>query len=147
MNQAIQDFIQARRIAIVGVSRTAEKFGYAAFVELRRRGYEVFIVHPEAKEIAGTPCYPNLSALQGQVDGALVCVPPDQAEGVVREAVQIGLKNIWLQSGVETPELVALAQNLGVTPVAGKCILMYAPPVRGFHGLHRGFVKLFGHLE
>ncbi len=147
MNQAVQDFIQSKRIAVVGVSRSAQKFGNIAVAELRQRGYQVFIVHPEAKEIAGVPCYPNLSALQGQVDGVLVSVPAAQAEGVLREAVQLGLRNVWLQQGSESPELLALARELGLTAVSGKCVLMYAQPVRGAHWFHRGFVKLFGQLD
>jgi predicted CoA-binding protein len=147
MSQAIQDFIRGKRIAVVGVSRSGKKFGNTACAELQRRGYQVFVVHPEAREIDGQRCYPNLTALQGQVDGVLVCVPSTQAEAVMREAVQIGLKNIWLQQGAESPEVLAAAQGLGVMPVSGKCILMYAQPVRSFHAFHRVIAKVFGQLE
>ena len=82
MDQAIQDFINGKRIAVVGVSREASKFGCTAFTELAARGYQVFAVHPEAKEIAGASCYPNLAALKGQVDGALVVVSPHQATSI-----------------------------------------------------------------
>jgi predicted CoA-binding protein len=146
MNQAVQDFINSKRIAVVGVSREGTKFGNTAFSELAARGYQVFAVHPSAKEIAGTPCYPNLAALQGQVDGALVVVPPEQAMSVLREAAAIELKNVWLQQGAESPEVLALAQDLGLDLVAQKCVLMYAPPVRSFHAWHRFFAGLFGKL-
>jgi predicted CoA-binding protein len=144
MDQAIQDFIKCKRIAIAGVSREGTKFGNTAFTELSARGYQVFAVHPEAKEIAGTPCYPSLAALQGQVDGVLVSVPSQQAISVLREAAATGLKNVWLQQGAESPEVLALARDLGLNLVAKKCVLMYAPPVRSFHGWHRFFAKLFG---
>ena len=146
MNQEIQDFIQGKRIALVGVSRSGKKFGNTLLTELKARGYQVFVVHPEAKEIGGEPCYPNLAALQGKVDGVLICVPARQAEQVLREAVSAGMKKIWLQQGAELKQVLAAAKELGVTPVSGKCILMYAPPVRSVHGFHRGFVKLFGRL-
>ncbi len=144
MDQAIQNFINGKRIAVVGVSRDGGKFGNTAFAELAARGYQVFAVHPEAKEIAGTPCYPNLAALRGQVDGALVVVAPPQAVSVLREAAAIGLKNVWLQQGAESPEALALARDLGLNLVAKKCVLMYAPPVRSFHGWHRVFARLLG---
>ncbi len=54
MDQAIQDFIKCKRIAIAGVSREGTKFGNTALTELAARGYQVFAVHPEAKEIADT---------------------------------------------------------------------------------------------
>ncbi len=146
MNQAIQDFIQGKRIAIVGVSRSGKKFGNTIYAELKARGYQVSIVHPKAQEIDGEPCFPNLAALRGKIDGVVICVSPDQAGEVLREAVQAGVKNIWLQQGAQSPEVLAQARQLGVNPVAGKCILMYAQPVRSFHRFHRGFMQLFGQL-
>jgi predicted CoA-binding protein len=148
MNQAIQDFIQSKRIAIVGVSRTGKdkKFGNIACKELKQRGYQVYIVHPEAQEIDGERCYPNLAALQGKVDGVVISVPPTHAAQVLREAANAGIKQIWLQQGAQSFETQAAARELGVTPVTCKCILMYAQPVRGFHTIHRGFVKLMGQL-
>ena len=144
MDQAVQDFVNGKRIAVVGVSRDKTKFGNTAFTELAARGYQVFAVHPTAQEVVGARCYPNLSALQGQVDGALVIVSPQQAVSVLREAAAIGLKNVWLQQGAESPEALALARDLGLNLVARKCVLMYAPPVRSFHGWHRVFAKLVG---
>jgi len=146
MDQAIQDFINGKRIAVVGVSREGTKFGNTAFTELAARGYQVFAVHPSAQEIAGAPCYPNLAALRGQVDGALIVVPPQQAVPVLREAAAIGLKNVWLQQGAESPEALALARDLKLNLVAKRCVLMYAPPVRSFHAWHRVFARLFGQL-
>ncbi len=146
MNQAIQEFIEGKRIAVMGVSRSGKKFGNAAYTELKQRGYQVFIVHPEAKDISGEPCYPNLSALQGQVDGVLICLPPKQAEQALREAAGVGMKHIWLQQGAQSPAVLAAARELGVAPIIGKCILMYAQPVQSFHRLHRGFTRLIGQL-
>lgn len=146
MEKAVQIFIEGERIAVVGMSRSGSKFGNMAAKELKGRGYQVFPVHPQAQEIGGARCYPNLAALQGQVDGVWVCVPSQQAEEVLHAAAQAGMKNVWLQQGAETPELKMLGERLGLNLVSGKCILMYAQPVRSFHAWHRGLVKLFGKL-
>ena len=146
MNQAIQDFVACQRIAVVGASRGGKKFGNAAAKELQTRGYQVFIIHPEAQEIDGQTCYPNLSALQGQIDAVFISVPAAQAAAVMREAASLGIRHVWLQQGAESPELLALGEELGLSLVSKKCILMYAPPVKSVHGLHRGFVKLVGKL-
>ena len=134
MNQAIQDFIDCKRIAVVGVSHSSQKFGNTAFAELKSRGYQVYPVTPTATQIAGERCYPNLSASKGQIDGVLIIVPSTHAMQVLREAASLGLTKIWLQQGAESPETLALATDLGFSLVSGKCILMYAPPVRSFHG-------------
>lgn len=146
MNQAIQDFIDGKRIAVVGVSRSSQKFGNIACTELMSRGYQTFIVHPQAQEINGQRCYPSLTALQGQVDGVLVSVPPTQAAQVLRDAKAAGLTKIWLTSGSESPAVLDVARELGVDPITGRCILMYAQPVRGAHVFHRWFCRLTGQL-
>ncbi len=144
MDQSIQDFIGSKRLAIVGYSRNGRKFGNQAYAELQQRGYQVFAVHPTQKEIGGVPCYPNLQALQGKIDGVLISLPPKQAVSVLEEAASIGVKNIWLQQGAESAEVLEVAKRLGLHVVSKKCVLMYAPPVRSFHGWHRSLAKLFG---
>ncbi len=140
----VKEFVQNKRLAIVGVSRSGQKFGNIAFKELKTRGYDVFAVHPEVQEIAGEKCYPNLSALKGQIDGVVVCVPPSQGMQVLQEAANCGMNQVWIQQQADSPELLAAGEKLGLNIVSGKCILMYAPPVKSFHAWHKGFMQLIG---
>jgi predicted CoA-binding protein len=144
MKKEIQDFIDSKRIAIMGASRTGKKFGNMIADELKPKGYEVFLVHPEAKEISGQVCYPNIAALKDQVDAVLICLPPAKAKQAVQEVADAGLKKVWLQQGSQSPEVLALAKQLGLSTVAGKCIMMYADPVSSLHGWHKAFAKIFG---
>jgi hypothetical protein len=148
MNTSIQEFISGKRIAIVGASRTNDKykFGNMAGAELKRRGYEVYFVHPQAETINGETVYLNLSALRGRVDGILVSVPPSKGADVLREAALVGIRNVWVQQGGESLELVKLGEELRLNLVTGKCILMYAQPVRGYHTIHRLIARLSGQL-
>ena len=146
MNQAIQDFINCKNIAVVGVSRNPNKFGNLAYKELKERGYQVYPVNPALKEFQGAPCYPDLNPLQGKVDGILLTVHPEQGATVLEQASSLGIKNVWIQQQAETPALLESGRQLGLNLVSGKCILMYAPPVRSFHGFHRVIAKLFGKL-
>jgi predicted CoA-binding protein len=146
MNQEISDFIQCKRIAVVGVSRDPNKFGSRMFIELKARGYHVFAVNPAMNIFNEDPCYPDLAALKEKVEGVVVNVPPERAIGVLKEAAQNGIKNIWLQQGAESPEVLETARELSLNPVVKKCILMYAPPITSFHKFHRFFAKLFGQL-
>ncbi len=150
MDKIIDSFVQGKRLAVVGASRTGsgknKKFGNIAAKELKERGYQVYLIHPEAQEIDGERCYPNLSAVQGKVDGVFISVPPKKALGVITEAAAVGMKNIWLQQGAESTELLVQAKQLGLSVISGKCILMYAPPVRSWHGAHRLVMKLIGQL-
>jgi predicted CoA-binding protein len=144
MDPNIQDFVQAKKLAIVGVSRSEKKFGSAIYTELKARGFEVYGVNPEMTQIGGDTCYPNLAALAGKVDGVVICLPPQKAAQVLREAVAAGMRKIWLQQGAQSAETSKVAGELGVTPVAGKCILMYAGEVKSFHGFHKLINKVIG---
>jgi uncharacterized protein len=146
MNPAVAEFVEGKRVALFGVSRSGKKFGNAILTELKERGYQVWIVHPEAQEIGGERCYSSLTAIKGEVDRVVICLPPSQAIQALREAVEAGITRIWLQQGADSPEVRAEAQKLGVSPILGKCILMYAQPVRSFHGWHRTFARLTGSL-
>ena len=144
MDQNIQNFIEKKKVAVVGASRNDKKFGNAAAKELLERGYEVFYVHPEADEIDGHSTYPNLEAVKDQAESVWVNVPPERGEMILRDAAAAGLTKVWLQQGADSPELIELGEELGLDLVAGKCILMYAEPVRSFHKFHQVVWKLIG---
>lgn len=144
MDKKAQDFLQAKRLAVVGVSRNAQKFGSAIYTELKQRGFEVYGVNPQLDTIAGDKCYATVTELAGKVDGAVICLPPQKAAGVLREAAAVGITKIWMQQGSQSIETKKVATELGVSPVEGKCILMYAGEVNSIHNFHKFFAKVFG---
>jgi len=146
MNPLIDDFITSKKIAIIGMSRSEKKFGNLACKELRTKGYEIFPVHPEATEIEGIACYPNLMALEGKVDALWIAIPHQNVPQVLEEAAQIGLKKIWLQQGAWSKDVQVCIDRLGLPVISKRCILMYAPPVKSIHKFHRTIKGLFGSL-
>jgi len=146
MDASIKEFINSSRLVIVGVSHDQRKFSNGAYRELKARGYKVFAVNPTLAEIDGEKCYGDLPSLRGEVDGGVICVSPEKVAPILHEAAESGLRNIWLQQGAESKESIKLGKMLGLNLIAGKCILMYAKPVRGFHKVHRFFVRLGGRL-
>jgi predicted CoA-binding protein len=146
MSQSIADFSQCRHLAVVGVSRARRKYGNYAYRELRARGLDVMAVHPELASVEGDPCFKSLADLPRPADGVLVCVKPDKVPEVLRQVAATGIRRVWLQQGGESEAAGKLAAQLGLDLVQGECILMYAPPVRGFHRLHRGIWRLIGRL-
>jgi predicted CoA-binding protein len=142
---AVNDFLNQRTLAVVGVSRSGKKFGNAATRELRKKGYRMIPVHPEAETIDGERCYPSLSQLPEQVGGVLVVVPPEQTEQVVREAADAGIRHVWMQQGAESKSAIDFCREHGMTVVHGECILMFAEPT-GAHKLHHWFWRVLGKL-
>ncbi len=146
LEQAIEEFVGLRRLAVVGVSRNDRKFGNTIYKELKAKGYEVFGVNRSVEKIGEEKCYPDLTSLKGMVDGVIACISPDQVEPMVREVSSIGVHYLWLQQGAESKKAVELGEKLGINVVKGKCILMYAGPVNSIHKIHRLFNKVTGRL-
>jgi len=146
MNPLIDQFVSSKRIAVVGMSRSGKKFGNMASKELKEKGYEIFPVHPEATEIDGMTCFPDLKSLSGKVDAVWISIPPKNVSPVLEEAAQIGLKNIWVQQGAWSAEVQLTIDKLQLPVVTKKCIMMYAPPVKSVHKFHRTIVGIFGKL-
>jgi len=144
MDPQVEAFLEARKLAVVGVSRSEKKFGSVIYKELKERGFDVYGVNPQMETVFGDPCFPSIASVAEMVDGVVICIPPQQAAVVVREAADAGLKRIWLQQGSQSLETRKAAEAAGVTPVEGKCIMMYAGEVTSIHAVHRFFARLFG---
>jgi predicted CoA-binding protein len=108
-------------IAVVGASRHAEKAAYAVPAQLRRYGWHIIPVNPHADEILGERCYPTLAEVPVPIDLVNVFRPSAQAADVVREAVAVGAKAVWLQQGIVSPEGRRIAEAAGLDYVEDAC--------------------------
>lgn len=142
MNQAIKNFIESKRIAIVGVSQSNSKFGNSVYRELKGKGYDVVPVHQTMEIFDQDRCYKNIQSIDPKVDGVLINVKKENVKSILDDAHQAGTKKIWLQQGSETHETVKYGQELGMNIVSGHCIMMYAEPVKSVHAFHRWIWRL-----
>jgi hypothetical protein len=133
-----------RTIAVVGVSRKKIKFGVSAFRELRKRSYDVYPVHHSMDKLDGVKCYQWVASLPLVPDCVLLIVKPKTASEIVGQAVAKGVRLVWFQQGADFSEAIDRAKKAGLQVVSGRCILMYADPVTGFHRFHRLLNRLFG---
>jgi predicted CoA-binding protein len=142
----IEDFLAPRKLAIAGVSRNTKRFGFMVFSELKKKGYEVLPVNPNATTIDGQKCYQKLNELPAEVKHLLILTPKKETDGLLREAINRGFTHIWVQQMSETAQTISIAEEYQVELITGKCIFMFAEPVLGFHKFHRALVKIFGRL-
>ena len=141
----IDDFLAQRDLAFVGVSRDTKAFANSVYRALRGAGHAMHPVHPTATEVEGDAAVARLTHLPKAVGGVVVMVRPDDAAGVVREAIAAGIPRIWLHrgagKGADTPEAVELCHAHGIPVVDGACPMMFLQPVKGVHRLHRAFAR------
>jgi predicted CoA-binding protein len=111
----------ALTIAVVGASRYPEKTAHAVPHQLLRHGWRVIPVNPYVEEIWGERCYPVLAEIPEPVDLVNVFRPSADATDVVRQAIEIGTKAVWLQQGIFSPEGRRMAEEAGIDYVEDTC--------------------------
>lgn len=134
---SVENFIKQKNIAFVGLSSRGNQFSNTVYKELSKKGYTFIPVNPNAEEIAGVKCYPDLAAVKGMADAALVMTPAAQVPEVLISAAENGIKHVWVQQGAESEDAVKVGTEKGLDLVSGECIMMFAEPVGFLHRIHR----------
>lgn len=149
--EAAQDFLSCQRIAVTGVSRDPEGHGgNTVFDRLVERGYEVFPINPNAETVADRPAFPNLTSVPGGVEAVVIATRPEHAVATVKEAVELGIKWVWmhqaLDAGSVSPDAVSYGREHGLTVIDGGCPLMFGKAADGGHKVMCAMLKLAGKL-
>ena len=111
-------------VAVVGATDNPMKYGSVIYRDLKRKGYSVFPVNPNRTEVDGDRAYPSLDKLPETPTIVNIVVPPSVTIRVLRKSLELGLKNVWLQPGAESPESLAFLQENGFNYLANACIMV-----------------------
>lgn len=117
-------FSTAKNIAVVGLSPKPDRPSHQVAAYLQLSGYTIIPVNPGQKSILGETCYPDLHAIPESVDVVDIFRRPDQVEPVVRAAIAIGAKVVWMQEGIVHEEAARLAEAAGLTVIMDRCMKM-----------------------
>jgi uncharacterized protein len=151
IERAASEFLDHRRIAVTGVSRTPGSHGgNVVYRRLRDRGYTVFAVNPHADEVEGDTCYHDLASIPGGVEAVVIATRPEAAEGTVRDCADLGVEHVWMHrsfgSGSVSPAAVQVGRRHGMTVIDGGCPLMFRPTADAGHRAMRWVCTLTGHV-
>jgi len=113
---------EATTIAMVGASSNPDKTSHGIMQKLQSVGYRVIPVNPRETEILGERSYPSLIDVPERIDIVDVFRRSEDTPGIADEAVTIGAKVLWLQSGITSDEAAARAKAGGLTVVMDTCI-------------------------
>lgn len=119
---AVRRMLAARRVAVVGLSDDPTRPSHGVASYLKSAGKEVLPVNPNYQLVLGLKCYPALEAVPGPIDVVDVFRRPEHCADVVRSAVAVGAKGVWLQSGIVSPEAERIARDAGIDFVQDRCM-------------------------
>jgi uncharacterized protein len=112
----------ATTIAIIGASGNPDKASHGIMQKLRHAGYKVIPVNPKEPEILGERAYPSLLDVPEKIDIVDVFRRAEDTPSIADDAVKIGAKALWLQSGISNEETARRAEAGGLRVVMDACI-------------------------
>ena len=123
--ELINRFLNKKNVfAVVGVSKESEKYGNKVYFDLKRAGYTVYPINPNATEISGNKCYPSLKNLPSLPDVVDIVVPPKITEMTVKECKNLGIDKVWMQPGSESDKAIRFCRQNNIKVLHGVCVML-----------------------
>jgi uncharacterized protein len=151
IKEAASDFLEHKRIAVTGVSRTPGNHGSnVVYRRLRERGYEVFAVNPNADTVEGDPAYRDLHAIPGGVEAVVIGTRPERAGETMQECAELGIEHVWMHrgpgSGSVSASATAFGRERGIRVIDGGCPCMFGATADVGHKAMRFVFTLSGNV-
>ncbi len=121
----IEEFLEKSNVfTVVGASRDPSKYGHQVYRDLRAAGYQVYPVNPNADEILGDKCYPNLESLPELPQVVDLVVPPKVTNQIVKDCKKLGINKVWMQPGSESETALNFCKQNNIKVVHGVCVMV-----------------------
>jgi len=92
----LETLFRPKSIAVIGASSNVDRIGGRPFKHLLAAGYqgELYAVNPSHKLIQGVRSYPAITAIEAQIDAAIIAIPAGGVLDAVRECAQKGVRSV-----------------------------------------------------
>ncbi|MGA5762922.1 GNAT family N-acetyltransferase [Nonomuraea bangladeshensis] len=133
-SRSIARLLTPGSVAVIGASREPGGVGQTVLRNLLAADFTgpVYPVHREVRAVAGVRAYPSVTAIDGDVDLAVVAVPAESVLDVVEECAQKGVHGLVVvssgfgETGAEgrerQDELARTARSYGLRVVGPNCL-------------------------
>ncbi len=120
---AVEDILKnSRTVAMVGLSSNKERPSNLVGRYLKEHGYKIIPVNPNEKTVLRHKSYPDLASIPVKVDVVDIFRRPEDVPPIVKDAIEIGAKAVWMQEGIKNAGAAALARKAGLKVVQDKCM-------------------------
>jgi hypothetical protein len=121
--EKINKIFTMKSIAVVGMSPKPERPSHYVALYLKENGYDIIPVNPGHSEIAGIKSYPSLLDIPSKVEIVNIFRKPEHVVPIVKEAIKINAKALWLQDGIINKEASEIATSKKLLFVMNDCML------------------------
>ena len=129
---SLHPLLQPRSVAVVGPSRRLGTAGRAVLRNIVTGGFTgpVYAVSPHAQTMEGVPCVASVDELPGQVDLAVIAVPPSAVPEVAAQCGRHGVRALMVMTsglGAAGGDLLAICRQYGMRLVGPNCFGIIVP--------------------
>ena len=119
----IKNIFKLNTIAVVGMSPKPDRpSNYVSFY-MKKNGYKIIPVNPGQNKINDENCYSKLTEIPFKVDIVNVFRRSEYVLPIIKDAIKIKAKAIWLQDGVMSEEGSELVKKEQIMFVMNDCLL------------------------
>jgi uncharacterized protein len=114
----------ARRIAVVGLSRKPQRASYGVAAYLQQAGYTIVPVNPAGGVTLGEPVHPDLrsAAAAGPIDIVNIFRRSEHIPALLDQLLEIRPPLVWMQQGIRHDEVARRLEAAGVAVVMDRCL-------------------------
>jgi predicted CoA-binding protein len=114
----------AKTIAVIGISPKEDRPSHIVASYLKSKGYQIIPVRPDGEEILGEKVYQTLSEIPKEIGVDVVDIfrRSEDVPPIVVEAIQRGVRVVWMQEGVIHQEAAGKAEKAGLKVVMDRCM-------------------------
>jgi predicted CoA-binding protein len=114
----------ARRIAVVGLSRKSQRPSYGVAAYLQQAGYTIVPVNPAGGVTLGEPVHPDLrsAAAAGPIDIVNIFRRSEHIPALLEQLLEIRPPLVWMQRGIRHDEVARRLESAGVAVVMDRCL-------------------------
>ncbi len=112
-----------KRVAVLGASKSRQKYGNKAVRAFAQLGCDVYPVNPRETEIEGWKTYADLASIPCDLDMVTVYLLPETLLPLLPEIAGKGCRELWLNPGSESDQVVQEAERLGLNVIQACSVL------------------------
>jgi acyl-CoA synthetase (NDP forming)/GNAT superfamily N-acetyltransferase len=130
---SLQPVFEPRSVAVIGASRRRGTVGRSVLDNIRTGGYQgrLFAVNPNARQVSGISCVPDVASLPETPDLALIAVPPPAVPDVAEACGVRGVRGLVVfTAGLDTAacaDLLAICRRHGMRLIGPNCFGIAVP--------------------
>ena len=119
----VESILKMKIIAVVGISANSQRPSNYVSDYMKKNGYKIIPVNPFHDNILNETSFPNLLNIPYPVDVVNVFRRSEFVLPIIKDAIKIKAKAIWLQDGVISEEGAELAAEAKLLFIMNDCLL------------------------